>query len=117
MNIQEFYNSIQVDPKEVLHRFGNNEMMLTKFLKKFLEDNTFLELTQAVEDKNWEGVFRAAHTLKGLCGNFDFKELYSLSSKIVEKYREHDYNPIPELFEELTISYQKIIDSLVKFLE
>lgn len=117
MSLQEFYNSINVNPTEVLHRFGNNEMMLTKFLKKFLEDNTFLELSQAVENRNWEDTFRAAHTLKGLCGNFDFKELFELSSKIVEKYREQNYDAIPELFEKLMASYQITVDNLVKFLE
>ena len=43
MNLQEFYNSIHVDPTEVLHRFGNNEAMLAKFLRKFLDDKTLIE--------------------------------------------------------------------------
>ena len=117
MNLQEFYNSIHVDSTEVLHRFGNNEAMLAKFLRKFLEDKTFLDLTQAVENKDWEITFRAAHTLKGLSGNFDFKELFELSSKIVERYRAQDYEVIPEWYEKLKICYQTTVDNLRKYLE
>lgn len=117
MNLQEFYNSIHVDPTEVMHRFGNNEAMLAKFLRKFLDDKTFLELTQAVENKDWEITFRTAHTLKGLSGNFDFKELFELSSKIVERYRAQDYEVIPEWFEKLKICYQSTIDNLRMYLE
>lgn len=117
MNLQEFYNSIHVDPTEVLHRFGNSEAMLTKFLRKFLEDKTYLELTEAVEARDWERTFRAAHTLKGLSGNFDFKELFELSAKIVERYRAQDYEVIPEWFEKLSFCYQLTKDNLVKFLE
>ncbi|MCM1131793.1 MAG: Hpt domain-containing protein [Roseburia sp.] len=117
MNLQEFYNSIHVNPTEVMHRFGNNEEMLAKFLRKFLEDKTFLELTQAVENKDWEIVFRTAHTLKGLSVNFDFKELFELSSKIVERYRAQDYEVISEWFERLKICYQTLVDNLRRYLE
>ncbi|MDE6407615.1 MAG: Hpt domain-containing protein [Anaeroplasmataceae bacterium] len=117
MNLKEFYNSINVNPEEVFHRFANNEAMLAKFLKKFLEDQTYLELTQAVENKDWEATFRAAHTLKGLSGNFGFQELFDLSSKIVERYRAGDYEVIPDWFEKLAICYHITVDNLVMYLE
>ena len=40
MNVREFYRCLKIDPEDVLHRFGDNEMMLEKFLKKFLNDTT-----------------------------------------------------------------------------
>ncbi len=112
MTIHQFYESIGVDPTTVLHRFGDNEKMLEKFLGKFLNDTTFIALESAVKEKNWEEVFRSAHTLKGICGNFDFKELYDLSSKIVEEYRASNYEPIPVLFEHLKVSYTKTLTNL-----
>ena len=112
MSIRKFYDSIGVDPTDVLHRFADNEKMLEKFLTKFLNDNTFEELKAAVKEKNWENVFRSAHTLKGICGNFDFKGLYNLSAKIVEEYRATNYEPIPNLFVQLEDTYLKTIESL-----
>ncbi|MDE6584617.1 MAG: Hpt domain-containing protein [Anaeroplasmataceae bacterium] len=117
MDVREFYKSLNIDPTEVLHRFGDNEQMLTKFLTKFLNDTTFVQLTQALEVKDWELVFRTAHTLKGLCGNFDFKELFELSAKIVERYRANDYDSIPEWFEKLKVCYQNTTNTLIKFLD
>ncbi|MDE7263212.1 MAG: Hpt domain-containing protein [Anaeroplasmataceae bacterium] len=112
MAVNEFYKSIGVDPTEVLHRFGNNEAMLEKFLIKFLKDPSFVSLEEAMEISDWDAVFRAAHTLKGLSSNFDFKLLYELSAKIVEKYRATQFEEIPLLFEQLKVSYQTTIASL-----
>ncbi|MDE7095750.1 MAG: Hpt domain-containing protein [Anaeroplasmataceae bacterium] len=116
MSIKEFYNSINVNPEDVLHRFANNEAMLTKFLKKFLDDKTYLELTQAVESRDWEATFRTAHTLKGLAGNFGFQELFDLSAKVVERYRAQDYEVIPEWFERLKACYEHLIENLTQCL-
>lgn len=116
MFIKEFYETIGVDPTDVLNRFGSNETMLEKFLMKFLNDQTFLTLEEAIKKQDWEEVFRAAHTLKGICGNFDFKELYSLSSKIVEEYRANNFTPIPELFKTLKAEYERTVEALKSYL-
>lgn len=112
MPVSEFYKSIGVDPTEVLHRFANNEAMLEKFLVKFLKDPSFSQLEEALAALDWDAVFRAAHTLKGLSSNFDFKMLYELSAKIVEKYRANQFEEIPELFEKLKVCYHTTVASL-----
>ena len=60
MYIKQIYESLELDPTDVLHRFGDNEMMLEKFLGKFLNDQTFLSLESAIQEENWEEVFRSA---------------------------------------------------------
>ena len=117
MNIKEFYDSIKVDPENVYHRFGNNELLLAKFLKKFLNDTTFLQLTEAIEKNDLEAIFRTAHTLKGLCGNFDFKELYEYSSKIVECYRAEEYDSISSWYEKLKVCYADTTTKLAVYLD
>ena len=116
MTIKEFYTSINVNPEDVLHRFANNEAMLAKFLKKFLDDKTYQDLTLAVEEKDWETTFRAAHTLKGLAGNFGFSQLFELSSAVVERYRAQDYDAIPEWFSKLQVCYLDIVEKLTECL-
>lgn len=49
MYIKQIYESLELDPTDVLHRFGDNEMMLEKFLGKFLNDQTFLSLESAIQ--------------------------------------------------------------------
>lgn len=116
MAVKEFYASIGVDPSDVLKRFGGSEAMLEKFLKKFLADGTFVQLREAVAASDWEATFRAAHTLKGLAGNFDLLKLQQLAAKIVEEYRANNFAPIPELFAQLEACYHFTVENLEKFL-
>ncbi|MCI9517781.1 MAG: Hpt domain-containing protein [Clostridia bacterium] len=115
MTLREFYDKIGVDPTNVLQRFGGSEAMLGKFVKKFLADGTFVQLTEAVAKSDWEGTFRAAHTLKGLSGNFDFLKIHELSSKIVERYRAGDFDAIAPLFDELKVRYEETVNYLTEF--
>lgn len=112
MQIKEFYKNIGVNPENVYHRFGDNEMLLEKFLRKFLADTTYAQLQEAIDKNDLEAIFRTAHTLKGLCGNFDFLELFEYSSKIVECYRAGEYDAIPSWFEKLKVCYETTVNHL-----
>lgn len=55
---------------EALERFMGNEKLYEKFLKKFAEDPSYVSLLDAIEKEDNHAAFIAAHTLKGVCGNF-----------------------------------------------
>ncbi len=112
MTLQEFYAGINENCDEVLKRFGGSSAMLEKFLKKFLDDATYMQLAEAMSSGDRDAIFRAAHTMKGLAGNFDFKELQSLAAKIVEEYRANNDSAIPALFEKLKASYEGVTSAL-----
>ena len=61
--------------------------MIEKFALKFREDMSFQELEKALNDKQVEIAFRAAHTLKGVCMNLGFDHLYKPSFEITECLR------------------------------
>lgn len=61
--------------------------MIEKFALKFREDTSFQELEKALNDKQVEIAFRAAHTLKGVCMNLGFDHLYKPSFEITESLR------------------------------
>ena len=75
MTTREFYESIGASYDSVLVRFGS-EKMITKFAKRFADDTTFQDMCKALEEKNVKEAFRMAHTLKGICSNLGFDELY-----------------------------------------
>ena len=54
---------------------------------KFLDDNSYANLKEAIAAGNVEEAFRAAHTLKGVCLNLGFDNLYKASSAITEIFR------------------------------
>lgn len=58
-----------------------------KFLQLFLKDQTYETLCTAMEKKDCEEAFRAAHTMKGLCQNMAFDWLLEPVSALTECLR------------------------------
>ena len=80
MTIQECYKAIGGNYEDVLRRL-RSEVLIRKFTLKFLEDQSYSLLKQALGDNNYEEAFRGAHTLKGVCQNLSFDRLYEVSDK------------------------------------
>ena len=84
--IEECYNKVGADYKDVMKRFGSEDMV-QYFALKFLKDPSFSELCRAMEQGDGEVAFRSAHTLKGICLNLGFTPLYEVSTELTEKLR------------------------------
>ena len=105
MTIQECYEKIGEDYQEILSRFGS-EAMVKRFAVKFLNDTSFANLKQALQDKDVNEAFRAAHTLKGVCLNLGFNNLYTVSSELTEKLRKGELDGSDELFAKVEEQYK-----------
>ena len=77
MIMQECYKAIGGNYEAVLGRL-HSEALIQEFTLKFLEDQSYLQLKQALENKNYENAFRSAHTLKGVCQKLSFDRLYEV---------------------------------------
>ena len=55
-----------VNVEETLRRFMNNEMLMIKFLRKFVDDENMNKLRTLIADKHYNEVLPVAHTLKGV---------------------------------------------------
>lgn len=111
MTIQKCYEQIGSDYEEVLGRFGKEEFV-QRFALKFLKDNNFYELRDALEKKEIEAAFRAAHTLKGICLNLGFKRLYEVSSELTEVLRTNTLEGTEALFKKVETEYITTIEAL-----
>lgn len=80
MTMQECYKAIGGNYEAVLGRL-HSEALIQRFTLKFLEDQSYLQLKQALENKNYEDAFRSAHTLKGVCQKLSLDRLYEVSDK------------------------------------
>lgn len=72
---------------EAMNRFMNSEQLWIKFLKKFKADMSFRNLVEAIEEKDSEKAFAAAHTLKGITGNLAMTRFNALISEQTEHLR------------------------------
>ena len=102
MTTKECYEEIGSNYESVLGRFGS-EALVKRFALKFLKDPSYAELREALEVRDAERAFRAAHTLKGVC-------LYEISAAMTEDLRGRDINGGDRLFPELTTCYEQLTD-------
>ena len=87
MTMQECYKAIGGNCEAVLGRL-HSEALIRRFALKFLEDQSYSLLKQALGDNNYEEAFRGAHTLKGVCQNLSFDRLYEVSNELTELLRD-----------------------------
>lgn len=108
MELGEFYQTIGSDAGTVIKRLGLTEKHLKKYLKKFLANREFAELSQVAYSGNHEAVEWHAHTLKGIVSNLGFDHLFVTFQKIVNCVREGKGEDVQSLFEEARTEYEKI---------
>ena len=111
MSIKEFYEIVGGNYNDVLSRL-NNEMLITRIVKKFADDPSFNQLEEALNAKNVDLAFRAAHTLKGICLNLGFDQLSKDTVDITEILRGGTMDGTSELFDSIKASYNHTIDLL-----
>ncbi len=86
MTLSELYIVLGGDVHAVLARIPS-EAMIRKFAKMYTQDTSFAALRQAVDACDWDGAFRAAHTLKGVALNLGFSYLADAASALTEHLR------------------------------
>lgn len=111
MTIKEFYEAAGADFDTVLKRFGN-EALVQRFMFKFPADKSYDELQTALAAADAETAFRAAHTLKGVCLNLGFENLYQVSSELTEKLRGGELEGSEPLNEKVKEQYRIVMDNL-----
>ena len=74
------------DYQEVLERLYN-EAMICKFVRMFLQDDSFQILEEALRRGDVKAAFRGAHTLKGVCQNLGCSNLYAPTYTLTETLR------------------------------
>lgn len=115
ISLQQVYESIGADYKGVLERLPSEDFV-RRFALKFLDDQSFAQLQQAMQARDAEAAFRAAHTLKGVCQNLGFDNLYRPASELTEALRPRVIDENAEkLLPAVEMEYQKTVEALKGF--
>ena len=86
MTLQACYDALGGDYADVSARL-HSDRLVQKFILKYLKDPNFDLLCTAMQQKDYEEAFRAAHTIKGMCQNLSFTRLLKSSSELAEALR------------------------------
>jgi HPt (histidine-containing phosphotransfer) domain-containing protein len=111
MTLKECYESFNGDYDNTLKRLMN-EVTLKKFLLKFQNDKSYDSLLKAIEGKNYEEAFRAAHTLKGVAQTLGITPLIQSSTEITEALRHNELDNLSCLLSNVTKDYNKTIAAI-----
>ena len=111
MTIQECYEAIGGNYDDVLKRV-RSEALIQRFTLKFLADKSYPQLKESLEAKNYEDAFRGAHTLKGVCQNLGFTNLYQPTYELTEVLRAGTLEGSKEWFDRVTEQYNITIDAI-----
>ena len=114
MTIEECYKKMGANYQDVIKRLPS-EAMIKKFALKFKDDTSFQELETALNEKQVDIAFRAAHTLKGICLNLGFDNLFTPSQELTEKLRgATTVEGTDELFAAAEKEYERTCETLRK---
>ena len=111
MTLRECYTELNGDFEGTLGRLCS-EKLVEKFALKFLADDSFTLLEEAIAVGNYNDAFRAAHTLKGVCINLGFTQLYNMSDELTEALRDGAQPENDTLLERVKDEYQRTVDLL-----
>ena len=88
------------------------EKLVRKFLLKFLDDKSYADLERTLSEGDYKEAFRAAHTLKGVCLNLGFTELYKVSAELTEVLRGRETAGSDELYAQVKEQYTTLTDAI-----
>lgn len=114
MTLEECYRSFGGDYEDVLNRLCS-QAFVGRFLVKFLADESYEDLHRYLDEKNYEGAFRAAHTLKGVCQNLGIRNLYESDDVVTEALRGGKNEVTPEMLQKLDADYDSVIRSIREY--
>lgn len=94
-------------------RMMGNEVFYLRLLQRFPSDNNYALLRQALQNRDLDAAWKAAHTLKGLTGNLSIAVLFTPLTEIMETLRKKDMDQALVLTE----AFSKQYDSAVRGIE
>ena len=85
-SIRDAYEKMGADYEDVLRRLMGDEMV-GRFAIKFLDDDSMDKLEAGLAAGDAREAFIGAHTLKGVCQNLGFDNLYAPAVDVTEALR------------------------------
>ena len=100
------------DLQGAMRRLGGDEDLYIDCLRLFLEDPTMAQFNEALDNRDWDGAFTAAHAMKGLAGNMGFVPLMHSTGQLIIVIRAGRMHEIGDCMARVNSSYRDISDAI-----
>lgn len=107
-NLTLALQTANVDTEGAIRRFSGNADIYELFLKKFPLDDSFGQLTSALNAQDWEALQVATHTLKGVSGNLGMTRLFYACTQLSTFVREGNILETQKIYIELETAYHEV---------
>ncbi|MDO5416889.1 MAG: Hpt domain-containing protein [Lachnospiraceae bacterium] len=97
-----------INIEALMGRIGQNEKLLCRLLGRFMEDENYKKLAEAMKTGDREAALMASHTLKGMTGNLSMDQLYQIVTRQVCAMRAENWLEAELAMGEITAWYEKI---------
>lgn len=102
-----------MDVDDTLARFGGNEALLMKYVRRFPTDPSFAALEQALQSGDHEATQAACHTLKGVSGTLGLQSLYVACAELMADLRTHNQAaPMPARVQSVKAAYRQTLKTV-----
>lgn len=110
--IREKLEKSGINVSAALERFMGNDILLERFLIKFLSDSNYEKLEAAIDTGDKEAALIASHTLKGICGNLSMPVLFDLLTRQVAAFRADKWDEGIELMMKISEEYKTVVKAI-----
>ncbi len=104
-----------IDTTDAMDRMDDDADLYKKLALKYLNNTNFVDLTAAMEVKDYDTAYNAAHTLKGVAGNLSFTKLYHIASSVCEALRQGESQAAETMMPDLKAAHEKVVEGLEKW--
>ena len=101
-----------MDVSATIQRFGGNESLFLKYLKRFPTEPTFGLLEDAVWRNDSVAVKTHCHTLKGISGNLGLTPLFNMCASMMTTLRTAGFEDALLLFGDVKREYQNAVQMI-----
>ena len=115
MDVKTFYAEINGSYNDAL-AIMMNDVLIARMLGKFINGNSIDQMIALYENKDFRGLFAAAHSLKGVAGNLALTPLFDLDSFITEATRNDDNVNLDKEIAELKNLNERLKENYSKYI-
>lgn len=101
-----------MDVLATVERFGGNENLLLKFLRRFPDDPSFRALETAIQGDDRELAKVHCHTLKGISGNLGLTSLFTACANMMAGLCAGDETTVALTYAQVGVEYHRAVDLL-----
>ncbi|MBT7698397.1 MAG: response regulator [Desulfobacterales bacterium] len=115
-NEQVTIEQFSLDKSKMLKAFANDWDFFKEAVGMFSSDYPPMldKIRESIKDKDWNTLYRTAHAIKGMSGNFQAEDAALAALHIEEKGREEDFSDIEKDFDLLVLELSKLEIALQK---